>query len=60
MNVYTLIFELFHNTLFGGSVLEGLPLVSVTTISMFFTLLLIALPFVVVFFVFRWIFAIWK
>lgn len=61
LNLYSVICGLFNNILFGGSVVStSLQGVSVSLLSMFFTLLLVAVPFIVFAFIIKWVVCLWK
>lgn len=61
LNLYSVIFGLLNNAFFGGSVVStSLQGVSVSLLSMFFTVLLISVPFIVFAFIVKWVVCLWK
>lgn len=61
LNLYSVIYGLFNNVLFGGSVVStSLQGVSVSLLSTFFSLLLVAIPFIVFTFIIKWVVCLWK
>lgn len=61
LNLYSVIYDLLNNALFGGAVVSTtLQGVSVSLLSTFFTLLLVAVPFILFTFIVKWVVCLWK